>query len=51
MTSCPTPGGQSFMYLETTIPEGLTIQEYRRSRPARRRGLAQLRRTVKAPRE
>lgn len=28
---------RSFMYLEATIPEGLTISEYRRSRPPRRR--------------
>jgi hypothetical protein len=34
----------SFMYLETTIPAGITIPEYRRSRPQRRRGLKRLRR-------
>lgn len=39
---------RSFMYLEATIPEGLTIAEYRRSRPPRRRGLARLRRERKA---
>jgi hypothetical protein len=26
------------MYLETSIPEGLTISQYRRSRPPRRHG-------------
>jgi hypothetical protein len=29
--------GPSFMYLETTIPAGLTIQEYRVTRPRKRR--------------
>ena len=35
MTTCPVQTSQSFMYLETTIPAGLTINEYRRARPAR----------------
>ena len=39
---------QSFMYLEVTIPEGLTIAQYRRARPPRRHGLARLRRPRKA---
>ena len=43
MTTCATDS-QSFMYLEVTIPEGLTIAQYRRSRPPRRHGLARLRR-------
>lgn len=37
-------------YVETTIPEGLTISEYRRSRPQRVRRFARLRRLVKARR-
>jgi hypothetical protein len=48
MTTCPVHESQSFMYLETTIPAGLTISEYRRSRPPRRRGLARLRGETKA---
>jgi hypothetical protein len=47
MTTCPVHESQSFMYLETTIPAGVTISEYRRARPPRRRGLARLRRETK----
>ena len=37
MTTGPVNSSQSFMYLETTIPPGCTITEYRRSRPRRPR--------------
>jgi hypothetical protein len=43
MTTCPVHETQSFMYLETTIPAGLTISEYRRSRPRSPRGWSRLR--------
>jgi hypothetical protein len=44
MTSQPAVASQSFMYLETTIPAGCTINEYRRSRPRRPRRWSRLRR-------
>jgi hypothetical protein len=34
------------LYLETSLPEGLTISEYRRTRRPRRRRLAYLRRLL-----
>jgi hypothetical protein len=37
------PVSPSILYLETTIPEGQTITEYRRSRPQRLRGWRRLR--------
>jgi hypothetical protein len=38
----PVAETQSFMYLETTIPAGMTIQQYRVSRPPRRSAIARL---------
>lgn len=35
MTTSPATATHSFMYLETTIPAGCTIADYRRSRPRR----------------
>jgi hypothetical protein len=43
MTTGPVHESQSFMYLETTIPAGVTISEYRRSRPRNPRGWSRLR--------
>jgi hypothetical protein len=43
VTSFPVHENQSFMYLETTIPAGLTISDYRRSRPRGARGWSRLR--------
>jgi hypothetical protein len=44
MTSCAAVARDSFLYLETSIPEGQTIAEYRRSRPTRRRWFRIIRR-------
>ena len=37
MTTSHATVSQSFMYLETTIPAGCTIDDYRRSRPRKPR--------------